>query len=410
LRVLVVLAWLAAASIALAGRDGLPTWTLRSSRAGDLDAPRPSPAGTAVTQQTSVVVFDADRDGLLDFAVAERTAAPALAWYRQHAGGWTRGVVDGGVVPIEAGACAGDVDGDGDADLIAGGDASSASIWWWENPHPAIDAASSWRRHTVKAGGQPKHHDLAFGDIDADGKPELVFWNQGARTLFLAEIPPRPRAAASWPLVPIFTYSGDGQPEQRSQRGEPAWKRTNEHEGLALADIDQNGALDIVAGGSWFSRDGPRWMANPIDPTYTFTRLAVGQLVEGGRPEVILVVGDGTGPLVYYEWTRGTWLARQLLDAVRDGHSLAVADVDGDGHLDIFLAEMRIGGGNPESVMYLLYGDGRGSFRPTIVATGFDNHESTVADLDGDGRLDILGKPYNHETPAINLWLQRPPR
>ena len=133
----------------------------------------------------------------------------------------------------------------------------------------------------------------------------------------------------------------------------------------------------------------------------------MGQLVEGGRPEVVLVVGDGAGPLMYYEWTRGTWLARQLLDSVQDGHSLSVADVDGDGHLDIFAAEMRIGGGNPDSKMYLLYGDGRGNFRPTLVATGFDNHESRLADLDGDGRLDILGKPYNHETPGVNVWLQR---
>jgi hypothetical protein len=29
-----------------------------------------------------------------------------------------------------------------------------------------------------------------------------------------------------------------------------------------------------------------------------------------------------------------------------------------------------------------------------------------VADLDGDRRLDILDKPYNWETPRIDIWLQ----
>jgi hypothetical protein len=80
-------------------------------------------------------------------------------------------------------------------------------------------------------------------------------------------------------------------------------------------------------------------------------------------------------------------------------------DFNGDGHLDIFCAEMRLNGGNPESKTYLLLGDGKGGFQHTVVATGFDNHESKIADLDGDGTLDILGKPYNHQTPALNVWL-----
>jgi hypothetical protein len=317
-------------------------------------------------------------------------------------------VIDAGALKIEAGACAADVDGDGDLDLVAAGDHASPFVWWWENPSPRLDPAQPWTRRTIKSTGAAKHHDLAFGDVDGDLRPELVLWNQGARTLWVAHIPTQPRTSARWPLTEVYSYAEDGQPEQRSQRPEPTWKRTNEHEGLALADIDLDGRLDIVAGGSWFSRVGAGWTANAIDPTYTFTRTAVGQLVEGGRPEVALVVGDGAGPLMYYEWTRGTWLARQLLDSVQDGHSLAVADVDADGHADIFVAEMRIGGANPESKMYLLYGDGRGNFRPTLVASGFDNHESKVADLDGDGRLDILGKPYNYQTPSVNIWLQRP--
>jgi hypothetical protein len=53
----------------------------------------------------------------------------------------------------------------------------------------------------------------------------------------------------------------------------------------------------------------------------------------------------------------------------------------------------------------MLFGDSQGNFRQELIATGFDNHESKIADLDGDGTYDILGKPYNFEVPALNLWL-----
>ena len=96
------------------------------------------------------------------------------------------------------------------------------------------------------------------------------------------------------------------------------------------------------------------------------------------------------------------------------GHSLQVADIDGDGHLDIFAAEMAKWTesaktpDNPKATAWIFYGDGEGHFRKTIFATGIGFHEARAADLDGDGRIDILDKPYNWETPRIDVWLQGP--
>ena len=80
----------------------------------------------------------------------------------------------------------------------------------------------------IKESGANKHHDQIFGDFDGDGAAELVFWNQGADRLFLAEIPADPRAMAPWPTAAIFASAAQS-------------------EGLAKADVD--GDLDILSTG-----------------------------------------------------------------------------------------------------------------------------------------------------------------
>src|SRR5258706_14101192 len=96
------------------------------------------------------------------------------------------------------------------------------------------------------------------------------------------------------------------------------------------------------------------------------------------------------------------------------GHSLQGAEIDRDGNLDIFAAEMAKGTeerddpDNPAATAWILFGDGHGNFRKTVFATGIDFHEARVADLNGDGLPDILDKPYNWKAPRIDVWLQIP--
>ncbi|HOX75945.1 MAG TPA: VCBS repeat-containing protein, partial [Bacteroidales bacterium] len=140
---------------------------------------------------------------------------------------------------------------------------------------------------------------------------------------------------------------------------------------------------------------------------YTFSRSAAGQLVNGGRPEIVMVVGDGLAPMYMYECQKNTWTRKEIVQKVSNGHSLAIIDFDGDGNNDIWYAEMTLGG-HKEAVNRILFGDGKGNFpRDMIISKGIDLHDSEIVDLDGDGDPDILGKPYDGDAPRLDIWLQK---
>ncbi|OFX84978.1 MAG: hypothetical protein A2X06_08045 [Bacteroidetes bacterium GWC2_40_22] len=382
------------------------SWKHLSTKTGELPVPNGG------KEQTSCLVADLDKNGFQDFIITDRSVTPSVIWYRYDKAKWETYVIDNSPIRIEAGSDFLDIDKDGDLDIIFAGESRSNEVWWWENPYPKYDPKKPWNRYNIKKSGANKHHDIMTGDFDNDGAPEVVFWNQGANTLFIAEIPANPKKSEEWARTAVYVYDTDSEMEPRGGiAAYPGWRGRNEHEGLAKADIDGDGLIDIIGGGRWFKYMGDgKFRENLIDASYTFTRSAVGQFIEGGRPEVLLTIGDGLGPLYMYEWIEkagsktGTWVPKIVIETLYDGHTIDVLDFNGDGHLDIFSAEMKLNPNNPGAIRILL-GDGKGNFVHHVVHGDIGCHEGKIFDFEGDGDYDILSKPYNWDAPRLDLFI-----
>ncbi len=380
-------------------------WVRKSSSRGELPVPSTS------REQTGDAIGKFDKDSpATDFVLSFRVCGPALVWYRRMPpGGWDRYIVENEFVPLEAGGTAFDVDNDGNTDIIFGEDYEGSKVYWWENPYPNFDPNVPWKRHIIKDGGAHQHHDMIFADVEGTGKPQLYFWNQGAKTLFVARIPEDPRNSGPWSLTPI--YSGNAGEGTAS-----SWGWTPYAEGMDAYDIDGDGKLDLLAGNYWFKHlGGDRF--KPIKVGVIGGRIRAGRFKPGKYPQIVIAPGDGSGPLMMHECVgdpedEKAWVGHKLLD--RDmihGHTLDIADIDGDGNLDILTAEQGkwttepTALDNPNASAWILYGNGDGTFRTTLLDQGEGWHDGKIADFDGDGDLDLLQKPYAWSAPGVDVWL-----
>lgn len=358
------------------------------------------PLSWKTTQQTASLILDIDNDGIDEFVMCGRGQTSSIIYFKfDRAIGWREFVVEKELLPIDAGGTFYDIDNDGDKDLIFGGDSQSNKIWWWENPVPFFNPNVPWARHDIKNEGETNNHELVFGDFKQIGKAQLAFWNNGANTLFIANIPEDTKKG-KWIFEPIFSPEGN----------------IKNMEGCTAADVDGDGNKDLVAGNYWFKYVDGKFKATKVGKDAG--RVVAAKFRAGKKMQLLYTSGNKNGRLMLYECTGSAevsenWKAKDLIgrDLIH-AQTLEVNDINDDGNLDIFCAEMvkwnekEPKDDNPNAEAFILYGDGKGGFTKTTFQKGIDFHEGRVADIDGDGDLDIISKSYNWHAPHLEMWLQ----
>jgi len=330
-------------------------------------------------QHTLTLLADVDRNGTADLIIGCKRGPQNLFWYANPS--WQRHAV-AKAPNLEASADLLDVNRDGRLDIVAGRLAGTHGLYWFEQP---ADPVQPWPAHRI-AEGLDGPFDLVVADIDADRVPEILVRFPGTGRLVAYDLPDDV-SAEPWPASCVRELAV--APESGA--------------GLAVVDVDRDGQVEIIAGTMLYTRstkDGT-WEGEPYAAGYAVTRVAAADLDRDSRLEIVTTEGGNVrGRLVWFK--PPAWTPHPLRDDLFHPQTLAVADFDGDRSPDILVAEMGLGQ-NASPRMFIYRNASGGQFREELIQKGVPTYNARVGDLNGDGRLDIVGKPYEPER-RIDVW------
>src|SRR5450755_2669412 len=142
--------------------------------------------------------------------------------------------------------------------------------------------------------------------------------------------------------------------------------------------------------------------------------VAVADLNKDGKPDLVASVGVGvsaTEVAVLLGKGDGTFLPAVKYSAGAWGGLVVIADVNGDGKLDIVVANRCIAGesncGTGKAAngrVGVLLGNGDGTFQPVVLydAGGQSTNSIAVADVNGDGKLDAVTVNWDRRNKGNN--------
>ncbi len=346
----------------------------------------------------SLAIGDIDGDGNDEVLLG---GTGGLLWYRPAT--LERGVITTG--EFHVGLAVGDLDGDGIPELIAGSLAdkgAGAHRLCWYKPGAAL--SDPWTEHVIDAAVPGGTHDILCVDIDGDGVLEVVT-----------------NGCHPGPGLWIFKPAADPtRPWTRHIVQEGLFR-----EGTSIGDVDGDGQLEIVFAGELFHAppDGPLsgpWIHSVIGPSFReMVRTALVDITGTGRPDVVIAESeyfDGRFAWIENRTDAGDdrpWVVHPIDRPVYYAHSLHARRNDANGEVRVMLAEMAEGGWraprnyNARVIDYVT-ADGGCTWTAETIEAGRGTHQAVMADIDGDGREEVVGKEWGRfqHIPRFHIWKQ----
>lgn len=273
-----------------------------------------------------------------------------------------------------------DVDGDGDMDFIG----SNRMLFWLECPAKPFSEKWNLRMMNYDVNGA---HCVITGDVDRDGKLEIIANSERDEktskipfSITFFRVPKDPHVDQLWKPIVFADKDAPGR---------------NHY--MGFGDVNKDGRPDISCAGvgvqgaadGWFA-----WWEQPENPDQAWKKHLLSDKEEGasnilncdinndGHMDFVGSRGHGKGVVVF----KGPEFGSTEIDATLvSPHSLAVADLNGDGALDIVSC-----GSNPDGIAVIYLNDGKGNFTRQIIGENQGSYDTRIVDMDGDGDLDVL--------------------
>ncbi|MEO7649712.1 MAG: VCBS repeat-containing protein, partial [Bryobacteraceae bacterium] len=259
-------------------------------------------------------------------------------------------------------------------------------------------AGGKWSKTLLGAGGNPG--EIKLGRI-------------GGRRRAIATVEPWHGNSIAIYEEPVPPMNPQGAPDLKTSKLHDGmkWPRQVIEDQLAGAhalgwgDFDGDGSDELAVG--WReknfgvalynrSREG-KWSRQMMvdDGGVAVEDLTVADLNGDGRPEIIAAGRKTQNVKIYWNETRQDWSRHEITSGYMTQTAVA-ADFTGDGKVDAVVNNP----GTRQTILYVAPG-----WKPVVLHTGVNAIHSAAMDVDGDGFPDYIGARYS---PGLIFWLRRP--